>query len=91
MAMFGALAAVLTILRGAPSLYRAVILVWISRFRYSVGTFAGGLGGRVVMELVKILVKLILKPTSTEVCGRLPISALDVPWRFARRLYILEA
>lgn len=44
-----------------------------------VGTFALGPVAGVVMELVKILVKLILKPTSTGFVGEFAISALDAP------------
>ena len=66
MAMFGALAAVLMIFEVplpfiAPSFYG----MDISEVPVLVGTFALGPVAGVVMELVKILVKLILKPTST--------------------------
>ena len=59
----------------APSFYG----MDISEVPMLVGTFALGPVAGVVMELVKILVKLILKPTSTGFVGSLPISALDAP------------
>ena len=70
MAMFGALAAVLMIFEVplpfiAPSFYG----MDISEVPVLVGTFALGPVAGVVMELVKILVKLILKPTSTGFVG----------------------
>ena len=70
MAMFGALAAVLMIFEVplpyiAPSLYG----MDISEVPVLVGTFALGPVAGVVMELVKILVKLILTPTSTGFVG----------------------
>lgn len=70
MAMFGALAAVLMLFEVplpfiAPSFYG----LDISEVPVLVGTFALGPVAGVVMELVKILVKLVLKPTSTGFVG----------------------
>lgn len=70
MAMFGALAAVLMIFEVplpfiAPSFYG----MDISEVPVMVGTFALGPAAGVIMELVKILVKLVLKPSSTGFVG----------------------
>lgn len=70
MAMFGALAAVLMIFEVplpflAPSFYG----LDISEVPVLVGTFAMGPVAGVVIELVKILVKLVLKPSSTGFVG----------------------
>lgn len=89
MAMFGALAAVLMIFEVplpfiAPSFYG----MDISEVPVLVGTFALGPVAGVVMELVKILVKLILKPNQHGICGRV---CQFLRWMFpgaARRLYI---
>lgn len=72
MAMFGALAAVLMLFEVplpflAPSFYG----LDISEVPVLVGTFALGPVAGAVMELVKILVKLVLKPTSTGFVGEL--------------------
>ena len=70
MGMFGALAGVLMIFEIplpfiAPSFYG----LDLSEVPILVGTFALGPIAGVVMELVKILVKLVLKPTSTGFVG----------------------
>lgn len=70
MAMFGALAAVLMLFEVplpfiAPSFYG----LDISEVPVLVGTFSLGPVAGVVIELVKILVKLVLKPTSTGFVG----------------------
>ena len=80
MAMFGALAAVLMIFEVplpfiAPSFYG----MDISEVPVLVGTFALGPVAGVVMELVKILVKLILSLPARDLWGSLPIFALDAP------------
>ena len=72
MAMFGALAAVLMLFEVplpflAPSFYG----LDISEVPVLVGTFALGPVAGAVMELVKILVKLVLKPTSTGFVGEM--------------------
>ncbi len=72
MGMFGALAGVLMIFEVplpflAPSFYG----LDLSEVPVMVGTFAMGPLAGVVMEIVKILVKLILKPTSTGFVGEL--------------------
>lgn len=70
MGMFGALAAVLMLFEFplpfiAPSFYG----LDISEVPILIGTFALGPVAGVVMELVKIMVKLLLKPTSTGFVG----------------------
>ena len=50
----------------APSFYG----LDISEVPVLVGTFALGPVAGAVIEVVKILVKLVLKPTSTGICGR---------------------
>ena len=70
MGMFGALAAVLMLFEFplpfiAPSFYG----LDLSEIPVLVGTFAIGPLAGVIIELVKILVKLILKPTSTGFVG----------------------
>lgn len=70
MGMFGALAAVLMLFEVplpfiAPSFYG----LDISEVPVLVGTFALGPVAGVIMEVVKILIKLLLKPTSTGFVG----------------------
>lgn len=72
MGMFGALAAVLMLFELplpfiAPSFYG----LDVSEVPVLVGTFALGPAAGVVIELVKILVKLLIKPTSTGFVGEL--------------------
>ena len=72
MGMFGALAGVLMVLEIplpflAPSFYG----LDISEAPVLVGTFALGPVAGAVIEVVKILVKLVLKPTSTGFVGEL--------------------
>ena len=70
MGMFGALAAVLMLFEIplpflAPSFYG----LDVSEVPILVGTFALGPVAGAVMEVVKILIKLVLKPTSTGFVG----------------------
>lgn len=70
MGMFGALAAVLMLFEVplpfiAPSFYG----LDLSEVPILVGTFALGPAAGVLMEVVKILIKLVLKPTSTGFVG----------------------
>ena len=70
MGMFGALAAVLMLFEVplpflAPSFYG----LDFAEVPMLVGTFALGPAAGIVMQIVKILIKLILKPTSTGFVG----------------------
>ena len=70
MGMFGALAGVLMLFEFplpflAPSFYG----LDVSEVPVLIGTFAMGPAAGAVMEVVKILVKLVLKPTSTGFVG----------------------
>ena len=82
MGMFGALAAVLMLFEVplpfvAPSFYG----LDFAEVPMLVGTFALGPAAGVVMQVVKILIKLVLKPTSTGFVGELPAGII---YRFHR-------
>ena len=80
-AMFGAIAAVLMVFEIplpflAPSFYG----LDISEVPVLIGTFALGPWAGVVMEFVKILVKLILKPTTTGFVGEFANFCVGCAW-----------
>ena len=82
MGMFGALAGVLMLFEFplpflAPSFYG----LDVSEVPVLIGTFAMGPVAGAIMEVVKILVKLVLKPTSTGFVS-LRTWSFPVPWSF---------
>ena len=107
MGMFGALAAVLMLFEVplpfiAPSFYG----LDISEVPVLVGTFAMGPVAGIVIEAVKILVKLLLKPSTTGFVGEFanfvigcslvvpavtrPREALSLPWLWEPYLWPLQ-